>query len=1066
MRRFLLAVLLATSARALEVTGFVYGEDESPRQGVPVVASVAGAPVARTVTGDDGGFAFRELPDGVVEIDAGGTATFVFSSDPVTVERRPLRPPEHDGGRSARRSTGQGVIAGVITLDGKPLAHAPMVLQTISEEPVAPVRVFANAKGEFRAAGLAPGRYVVTPDERLAPRVRMPHMTRTYAEGQEPFLVDLTNAREGTAKIELVAAPVVRGRVVDAEGKPVAHARVQLVIASRPAIDFMHEPFARTTPEGRFALTLPEWDPDEKVTVAVTAPLHSTVRSKTFAAGSTDRTVEVTLPKFESVRVRVTDRAGKPVPRARVAFTPREENASPDLLIMLARRGARANEAGELALQLAPDTYDFAVEGDGFQTGTATKAIAKPANVDVMLERAAAIRGRVHRSGRGVANVSVMISGGARRRADMHARTDEKGTFELNGLAPGTYRLTLFHAEELIERKVEVEAPGEVEVALPPAGLIRARVVDAGTGAPVREFAFQVLPAEGHGRVARGERSEDGTFSVTVPEGTYRVTAGAAGYTSSETVEVRVSEREPVSVELRLGRGVTIAGRVTDEAGTPVAGADVMVIGRETDRLRGRSSMRVAPGHAKSAEDGSFTITGVDPGEAAVTVRKDGYVPFRKALEAEGAMSVDVRLTRGLSLSGIVMRGGKGVAGAQVSATTSALGGEHQPAVSGDDGRFVLTGLVAARYRINANVEGAHAEVRDVDPAKEQELVISLDPKPRGVVYGTVSGIPPVAGGGGKYVRRVVMVQSPDGAGEGPIDEAGNYRIENAPLGMVNVVAHVQAAPGTTRSSVRKHVEVVAGQPLRVDLELAGNVTVSGRVTHEGKALAGAHVGFTSDDGVMASATTREDGGYDVALPSPGRYHVYARAEQIADRHFTTVRDIRGGERVDIDLREQVLEGVVIDGVTRQPVANAIVTLGPALVATYVAAEVPTDAQGRFRIATSSVGAHRLTASAPGYAYRVQPVSSTTTYYLFELSPAAALTVRVVDSRSGTSLDAHLVLHEADGTFVPIRHDRTPDGATYRFSLPPGKYRLTAIVHGYSTRTVEVTAPGTTTVEM
>jgi protocatechuate 3,4-dioxygenase beta subunit len=708
MRRLLLVLLLATSARALEVTGFVYREDAVA--GAPVVASVAGNVVARTVTGEDGGFVFRGLPDGVVEISVEETSLLVFSSNVVSI-------------------------------------------------------------------------------------------SRMYEEGREPFIVDLTKAPEATTAIELTSAPVIRGRVLDAEGKPVARARVQPVIASRPVLDFLHEPFVRTTPEGRFVLTMPEWDAEEKANLAVTAPLHSTVRSKTFAAGTADRTMDVTLPKFESVRVRVTDRTGKPVPRARVAFTPREENENPDLLMMLARTGPRANDEGELALRLAADTYDFGVQGDGFQYARAAKAVAKATNVDVVLERAAAIRGRVHRNGKGVPNVNVMIAGGASRLPDSHATTDEKGAFALNGLAPGTYRILLFQAEELIERTVEVEAPGELDVALPLAGTIRARVVDAASGAPVSEFAFLVQPVEGRTRIARGQRSEEGTFSVTVPEGTYRVSAGADGYTSSETIEVRVSEREPASVELRLGRGVTITGRVTDEAGTPVAGAEVMVLGREAERMRSRSSVRVAPGHGKSAEDGSFTITGVDRGEAAMTVRKEGYVPFRKAIDADGAMNVDVRLGRGLSLPGIVTRGGKGVAGVQISASTAALGGEYQPAVSGSDGRFVLTGLVAARYSVHANLEGASAEVRNVDPAREKEIVISFDPKPLGVVYGTVAGIPQSLGG--KYVRRVVMVQSPDNGVEGTIDDAGNYRIENAPLGSVYVIAHLQSASETARSSVR-----------------------------------------------------------------------------------------------------------------------------------------------------------------------------------------------------------------------------------------------------------------------
>jgi protocatechuate 3,4-dioxygenase beta subunit len=1061
MRRLLLLLLLATPLRALDLSGFVY--DGVPKAGVAVTASVNGAQVARTVTGENGSFAFQGLPDGVVELSAAQTSMLVFSSDIVSIDIKQPAPEEGRHALAARR--GEGAIHGVITLNGKPLANAPVVVQELAAEDVSPIRVYANAKGEFAAKGLAAGRYVITPDERL--KARVPAMNQMYVGGREPFIVDLTKTREAAANLELLAAPVVRGRVVDAEGKPVAHARVQLVIASRPVLDFARDAFVRTTPEGRFALAMPDWEASESANLAVTAPLHSTVRSKSFPAGTSDRIVDITLPAFDSVRVRVADRAGKPVAGARIAFAPREENDNPDLLAMLARTGPATNEAGELALQLARDTYDFAVDAEGFQSGIATKAVTKPANVDVVLERAAIVRGRVHRNGRGVAGVNVSVVGGTRRRADTSTTTDDQGAFTLNGLAPGKYRLMFFHADQLLERNLEIDAPGEVDLALPPSGTLRARVIDAATGAPVREFTFLVHPGEGRGRVARGERSEDGTFSVTVPVGTYRVSAGAEGYTSAEPVEVRVTEREPASIELRLGRGVTINGRVADEAGAPIAGADIMVIARSMERMMSRSSVRVAPGHATSSVDGSFTITGVDPGEASMTVRKEGFSLFRKAIDADGAMTIDVRLTRGLSLSGIVTRGGKGVGGVQIYATSAAVGGDQQRAVSAEDGRFTITGLVAARYSVNANApDGAGAEVHDVDPSKAKEIAISLDPKPRGVVYGVVTGIPPSLGGGGKYVRRVVMVQAAESSAEGMIDEAGNYRLEDAPLGEVYVIAQVQAAPDTIRSSVRKKAEVVAGQPLRVDLEVSGGVSVTGRITHEGKGLGGAHIGFSSDNGVMAAAITRDDGSYDLSLPAAGRYNIYARAEQLSDRHFSTVRDVRGGERIDVDLREQILEGTVLDAVTRQPIANALVILGPALAATYAAAEVQTDGQGRFRITTASAGAHRLTASAAGHAHQVMPVNGTTTNYLFELAPAAELRVRVVDARSGTPLDAHVVVHESGGTFVPVRNDRSTDGTMSRFALAPGKYRLTVVVRGYTTKVVDATAPGVIDVMM
>ena len=122
--------------------------------------------------------------------------------------------------------------------------------------------------------------------------------------------------------------------------------------------------------------------------------------------------------------------------------------------------------------------------------------------------------------------------------------------------------------------------------------------------------------------------------------------------------------------------------------------------------------------------------------------------------------------------------------------------------------------------------------------------------------------------------------------------------------------------------------------------------------------------------------------------------------------------------------------------------------------------EMPTDASGRFRIVTASSGAYRLVASASGYSHRAIATSNAT-QYSFELTPTAALKVRVVDTSTRTPLDAHLIVTDADGAYVPVRPQRSEDGETYTYSLAPGQYRLTAVVHGYPSRTVDVTAPGT-----
>jgi protocatechuate 3,4-dioxygenase beta subunit len=511
--KLLLALLLSLPALAAEVSGYVYFPDGRVAEG----ASVRTGNVT-VITDKDGKFVLSELAEGVVELeitakDAPVVRPLVLTGDVVSItltEDQPRAQPTPGAG-------GEGTVSGKITVDGKPLANAPVL--------VSETRVTTNAKGEYVAKGLPAGRHVVTVDPRLFPRLRSSYAQRMFVEGTEPYMADLRNTRKATVDLALLAAPMIRGRVVDHEGKPVSRARVQLVIANRPALDFSFDATAaRTAPDGRYAFPAPEWNESEQASVAVTPLLQSTFRSKPFNVGKADRTVDITLPKLETVRIRVLDRAGKPVSGARVMFAPSEETAASESLTYLVESGPNAplsNADGEIVTQLELQTYEFAAAATGFQTGSVIKAIAKPGTVDITLERAAVLRGRVHRGEKGVGSVHVQVIGADRSSGTTNTSTDQDGTFELQGLAPGSYRIFFYKHEELIDRTLTVEAPGEMDVELPLTGKLRGRVIDAATGAPLRDFAASIDPTQPglSGSVDSGYSSPDGTFTVERPGG-------------------------------------------------------------------------------------------------------------------------------------------------------------------------------------------------------------------------------------------------------------------------------------------------------------------------------------------------------------------------------------------------------------------------------------------------------------------------------------------------------------------------------------------------------------------
>lgn len=1091
-RLLLLSLLLAPAAFAVDVEGYVYTPD-----GTPVAKAAVSSGAQRATTGSDGHFTLTAPADSVVTLhvtadDLPSIKVLALAGDPpltITlgaprnegmIETTAAAMPASRAPRPPSNLTRDRVVTGTVRIGKRALANAPVTLHAISEVYIEPLTVTSDDKGRYRAA-LPARRYVVSIGEGLAPRLRSIHDGRMHGDGEIPSLADVTRASEAVVDVELVAAQMITGRVVDAADKPVARADVLLAMAGRSALEFLHQPIVRTLPDGSFAVPAPMFPESERLEVVVTPPRHSPTRSKPFVL-SEARPVTITLPKFDSVTVRVVDRAGKPIPDAFVTYALGDEtsNFGGDAAVLLMPHVARRRiptTAGEVTLQLTPGEYQFAASAPKYQPRTETRSIVRAVSFDIALQPGYAIRGRVHRAGKPVHGVQVTIRGGRAPRGERAVTTDEKGLFQFDSLPRGTYTLGFFKSEEMIDKMLTIDAPGEAHLELPPAGTLQGRVIDASTRTPVAQFFYSIEPVEqdedGTMRtrhMQRGASGADGAFSTTVPVGIYRVTAGSHGYLPSEPIEVRVTDREPAFVEVPLGRGATVTGRVTDEEGRPLLEAHITVAGDMGEIARSARPMsRVAPMSATTGEDGTFTITGIENGQQQLIARRAGYVLQRRAIDVEGETRVDITMTRGLTLSGVVTLNDKPVAGASVDASTSAINADHQSALTDERGRFTLEGLIPARYTVNANHQEYHTQVEHVDVTQRRELVIELEGKGTGVIFGTVSGMPPA----GRQLRGTVFAQSVHRGAEGTIDAAGNFRIEKAPAGTLDVVAHLETPQGT-RSTSRRKVELAPGQSLRVDLDLTPALTVSGRVTHgSSKPVSRAHVVFNSEEAGMVTAITREDGSYEVGLPAPGRYQIFANAEELLSRHFQTVREIRGTETFDIHLAEQTVEGVVVDAATQQPLANALVTLVPAAALQTrmpsVSAETVTNASGRFTMVTAAAGPHLLIASAAGYAQRAQEVTIGGTDAIraqFALEPASELRVRVVDARNRTPLEAHLVIGDAKGNYLPVRAQRSADGTEFVFSLAPGTYRLTVVTMGYPEKKVEVSAPGVAVVPM
>ncbi|MGC8777287.1 MAG: carboxypeptidase regulatory-like domain-containing protein [Candidatus Caldatribacteriaceae bacterium] len=139
---------------------------------------------------------------------------------------------------------------------------------------------------------------------------------------------------------------------------------------------------------------------------------------------------------------------------------------------------------------------------------------------------------------------------------------------------------------------------------------LRGAVVDVQTGKGVAGAQIVVRDYPDRSDLT----ASDGSFFIPrVPAGRQVLLVSASGYASkSEAVNIPEGEVFAVTISLSpfLGK---ITGFVWDGDGKPVAGATVTVDGRYTTTTKA---------------NGNFALSGIPVGKFALTVEKDGFVPY------------------------------------------------------------------------------------------------------------------------------------------------------------------------------------------------------------------------------------------------------------------------------------------------------------------------------------------------------------------------------------------------------------------------------------------------------
>jgi len=685
---------------------------------------------------------------------------------------------------------------------------------------------------------------------------------------------------------------------------------------------------------------------------------------------------------------------------------------------------------------------------------------------------------------------------GSRQQPFPLAQTDSEGRAEVLIPRDEGALLTLLSADG--RRSIRPFKPGEgplreaalkaeggvVEWTLPPPVSVVGSALDEVTGEPVSGALvwFESVPS---GWV---QTDSQGLYHLAAPsKGKLVLRAEAAGYRGVEIpgrLEGDSLRGGPDAAGEEMHEGplvsltpvVALTGRVVDEAGEPVSGAEIRA--RASGETPGRPPYPADP--VETGPNGVFRFAELTPAlPYRLTARAEGFAPaevdvppLEHGTQAARSQPVVIGLERGRTAYGTVVdESDEPVPGARVAllghAGTEArkrfLAGRRLAEKvqifkdrTGQDGSFTIVDLPAGHLELVVQAEGfAPYEEPGVElvPEEPSKDLGRVELSPGLTLEGRVTDrhARPVVGAEVVELLRLRQGRAKLAVARTRTDADGRFRLEHLTKDMVFDL-HVRHPDYSTE--VLPNVAAADQELLRVELELPAVVT--GRVlSSTGKPVARAWVGAKPPDavdswvlysdrhGVDPTTHTDAEGRFRLPDVEPGRVRLSVEARgfqpytrsglEIFPATETEVKVVLepgatvSGRVLDADGRP--LSGVSVQGAGRND---------------------RTDVQGHFRLVGISPGTHHLLAWSDqhGRIRRTVEVPAQGTVVELVFPAGRPVTGQVVGSEDQPVPGALVRLEpatEKTGTEGSARNGLTDRSGAFRFSqVPPGTYRLLA----------------------
>jgi hypothetical protein len=948
----------------------------------------------------------------------------------------------------ASSATIQGIVIDAKT--GRPIAGAGVSLErgrvagNLNERGKKPAAsAVSNERGRFRFERIEPGAYTI-----MAAKPGY-LLLSFYAVELEPG---------GTATREIRLEPLVKfsGRVLDESNSPIKEVRIRALFDSRQASLALRRFLSEqgdsrlTTTSGRqgeFDLLLPA--EGESVTLAALAPGYAPARLGPLhvRAGRAQAGILLRLSRGLEAQGRVVDENRTPIYNATITAHRSgivEDGLGLEGLEPLARSGAD----GRFVLRgLEKGIYALKVSHSGHATSMVPEVEIKPRTAnrlpDIVLTAEAQIKGRVI-DAEDQPIPGARISGVSGEVNSSEAISDDKGAFVLRGFAPDASVSLSATAAGHNDATKSVRAPDrDVVIVLLRNGILRGRVEDAETLAPIKEFQIRVI----YSAERKSFRSEEGAFEWKgLAPGRWTLIAQAQGYQEAEVADIEIRAGEATQdVVFSLTRGVELSGRVVDAA----TGARLSNV---TVTYRLPTGVELPPlafdwNGQTTDSDGGFKFEGLPRGKITIIAESPLHAQARRTAAAGKEKFIEIRLPKGGSISGRVVGvdSTTPISGAQVSLwATATMSAVTIPA--DETGAFSFTGLAAGRYQLTAEASLGHTNTQEIVLRESEPLTgLVLTVKAGATIRGQVTGLRP------DEPKVVEIVAQGQGGflGAASTNSDGSYAIHGVPGGPVKVMAQTYSQRIVSRS-----IEIPEGaQELTLNIEFPRVARLSGRVTRGGKPVAARIVSASprSADSAAGSEKTDHNGMYVIDGLSEDDYVI-----GLAKEWTKSVR-VSGDTVLDIELPALSVSGRVVEANSGQPLSGVTVQVrsfsstGDA----GVSRTNITDSLGRFSVEGVEPGEYQIVAHKSGFKVCSELLSiPAPSEPVLSLTPAEGITIRVRDGISGLALRAVAV--DAFSGAQPLRLNITLDetGSGELPQLNPGHYNLFISSRGYAPKTV------------